>query len=350
MLVNLVSAFFSSNDTEIPESARPQFCHGVQEDDIDLQLRSLLYCYTRLNIEKLSPFYPVDSNPQTGEQLGDGSVVLDEVYNLERFKSMLREDPHRILVDWCKNKARLVCILSENPIRSHTPLPKDFPFLVLKPDSSEDVYVKRLVLESKLYQEHDIPLTWKIQCLQDIIKKQYSVLPTKRQVFNKQDRWQIMIKYLSKLAERVQIERVYKAYSTQNLSSRRLSNTSDPGNDTLRVSEKPLSTPSTPNRGLRSKPSMTILRLDNSVRSRMSPSLTGSPTRNAPNSPALQSRSPSPKKQSNRFTNANLFSTTPDHSANNSPLYQQSRSCVVKRLQREKRAILAETGKTFIAL
>ncbi|CDO94430.1 unnamed protein product [Kluyveromyces dobzhanskii CBS 2104] len=331
MFVNLISALFSNDDGN-NESVTPTYGHGIQEDDVDLQLRSLIYCYRRINVERLSPFYPVSSCAEDKHALGDGSVALDQVYNLDQFVAMLQEDAHRILVDWCKNKARLVCILSEPPVRSVSQLPQGFSYLILEAESSEDVYIQRLVHESNLYREHDISLSWKIECLKNIIRKQYSFVPARRKNFNKQDRWQIMIKYLSKLAEQVQIDRVYKAYRSQPPSTRRLSHSSD-GSD-----------PSTPTRSLKSKPSMTILRLDSSVRSRSSNQMNAL-SRNQPNSPALASRSPSPKKKMSHdqfASNGNSGSTS---AANSSPLYQQSRNCVIQRLEREKKRLAMKTGQ-----
>ncbi|CAH02733.1 uncharacterized protein KLLA0_A03311g [Kluyveromyces lactis] len=331
MLTDLFSALFSIEDGTT-ESVTPKYGHGVQEDDIDLQLRALIYCYQRLKVKEMSPFYPVDSTTEDGETLGDGSVALDKVYNLEQFIAMLQEDPHHILVDWCKNKARLMCILSSTPVRTVNKLPKGFSYLILEPDSSEDLYFQRLVYDSKLYHEHDVPLSWKIQCLREIIKKQYTLVPTRRKSFNKQDRWQIMIRYLSKLAEHVQIERVYKAYRSQPPATRRLSNSSD-------GSEQSMLT-----RGLKSKPSMTILRLDRSVTSR-STTHTSALSRNQPNSPLILSRSPSPKKSSNY----NAFTNTHNSTNNDSLLYQQSRNCVIKRLEREKQRRESESEQALIS-
>lgn len=197
MLTKLLATIFANEEND--STVVPQYGQGVQEDDIDLQIRSLSYCFQRLRIDSLSPFYPED---QAGDEAppGEGSVPLDQVYNLDKFIEAVTEEPHRILVDWCKNRARLMCILSEYPIRNVGTLPKNFKYLVLEAGSSDDVYVQKLVHESDLYHEHDIPLAWRAQCLQEIIRNQRGLLPARRSSFNKQDRWQIMIKYLSKLA------------------------------------------------------------------------------------------------------------------------------------------------------
>lgn len=309
MLDRILAAVFPADETV--ETTVPTYRHGIQEDDINLQIRSISYCYARLEVEKLPPFYPHDTQNEH-VAMGEGSIALDRIYNLEGFLYMLQEDPQRILVDWCKNKTRLMCILSETPLQRNINQSTLANFLVLEPESNETKYIQVLIRDSKLYCEHDVSAEWKTNCLKEVIRSQYTRLPTRRKVFNKQDRWQVMIKYLTKLAEYVQIERIYKGYKMQESTVQKPTHT---------IESEVLNSTKT----LRSKPSMTILRLDNSVRVR---SHSNSPVKmNQPNSPVIASRSPSPRKQS--FSS--IGSTQP-----HDKLYIRAKSCVSVRLEREK--------------
>lgn len=101
----------------------PTFTQGAGRDSTDLQIRSLLYLFKRLRINRLAPFpngntlkYIDDKHWDDGISGADASVAkLDAMYNLPRFEQVLLLDPQRVLVDYTKNKFRMLCVLSEPP-------------------------------------------------------------------------------------------------------------------------------------------------------------------------------------------------------------------------------------------
>lgn len=191
----------------------PQHIEGELEDDLDLKVRALTYLFKRLDIEHLPAFL----NDENGIYDLNGDVdpenyneKLDTIYNKSEFERMLVNDEHRILVDWFKNRFRSICILSNTPKSEFCALGKSFRFLVLRPDSSDDIYLDVLI-HSDIYIEHPIDPIVKVDLLTDIIKSQRSLRPSYKKHFNKNDRSSIILQYVRKLSELVQVDRIYKA-------------------------------------------------------------------------------------------------------------------------------------------
>lgn len=102
----------------------PQFKQGSQRDSTDLQIKSLLYLFKRLRVNRLASFSHhgllkyVDDKHWDEAAAESHILKLDAVYNLKGFQQVLLSDPERVLVDWPKNKFRSFCILSEYPSAS----------------------------------------------------------------------------------------------------------------------------------------------------------------------------------------------------------------------------------------
>ncbi|QEL59950.1 hypothetical protein SBP28_001971 [Candidozyma auris] len=98
----------------------PTFELSPQPDSIDLRIRSLLYLFKALRINKLAAFPHADGSLKYIESDGDTedparSIKLDKLYNLSHFVNLLTSEPQRVLVDYPKNKFRAYCILSDLP-------------------------------------------------------------------------------------------------------------------------------------------------------------------------------------------------------------------------------------------
>jgi hypothetical protein len=190
----------------------PQHIEGEMEDDLDLKVKALTYLFKRLDIESIAPFIN-DENGMYNFQ-GDSTISnekLDTIYNKAEFERLLLSDEHRILVDWFKNRFRSLCILSNHPKSPfEKSLGKGFHFIVLSADSEDEEYMTTLI-NSQIYIEHSVDNNVKRQILKDILKSQRLLRPSYKQGFNKNDRTNIILQYVRKLSETVQIERIYKA-------------------------------------------------------------------------------------------------------------------------------------------
>ncbi|CCH44641.1 hypothetical protein BN7_4210 [Wickerhamomyces ciferrii] len=195
----------------------PQHIEGELEDDLDLKIKSLTYLFKRLNIENLPAFINDENgiydlrNDEANNEDTYYNTKLDTIYNKIEFERVLINDEHRILVDWFKNRFRSICILSNYPSKSNlNSLGKHFKFIVLKPDSSDEDYLK-ILINSDIYYEHPIDPILKTDILLEILKNQKLLKPSYKKNFNKNDRSIIILKYVRKLSEIIQIERIYKA-------------------------------------------------------------------------------------------------------------------------------------------
>lgn len=206
----------------------PNYFQGELQDSIDLQVKSLLYCYRRLRLNELGPFLkPIAkepgldldyiSSPSYTAKVQSQQFVhnsrLDQIYNLERFKEELLNDPYRVLIDYPKNKFRAMLILSDEPTEARE-LPdinadQEFMFSILGPDDSIEHYIDVLVFQSGIYAEHRISDELKIHILQRVITRQIQIAGGDD--FNNDDRVHIILSYVQKLGLHVQVERIYRA-------------------------------------------------------------------------------------------------------------------------------------------
>lgn len=106
-----------------PAVTIPTFVQGADRDSTNLQIRSLLYLFKRLRINKLALFPSGDGLKYTDgkhwDDLLSGTDLtiakLDSMYNLAQFEQLLVADAQRVLIDYPKNKFRMFCVLSEYP-------------------------------------------------------------------------------------------------------------------------------------------------------------------------------------------------------------------------------------------
>lgn len=109
-----------------PPVTVPTFEQGTKRDSTDLQIRSFLYLFKRLRINRLAPFPNGNKLKYTDGKLWDevmsGTDIsiskLDSLYNLSKFEQLLLLDKQRVLIDYPKNKFRMLCVLSEYPSAS----------------------------------------------------------------------------------------------------------------------------------------------------------------------------------------------------------------------------------------
>ncbi|GME84556.1 unnamed protein product [Ambrosiozyma monospora] len=211
----------------------PTYKHGLKEDSIELQIRSLLYIYKKFKIYKLDHFVDTSDNiaddyieftyacKQNQDQVGSTSMSrsnnrsesylindkLDSIYNVHNFKKMFLDDPYRILIDFPKNKFRSMMILSDKPKDFGLPmLNDDFKFQVLQADSLDDEY-RSVILNSPIYKEHEIDYDIKLKILNKVLAKQRDEHP---EGFDKDIRHKIIRTYLIKLAFHIQVIRLFK--------------------------------------------------------------------------------------------------------------------------------------------
>ncbi|ODV85999.1 hypothetical protein CANARDRAFT_7359 [[Candida] arabinofermentans NRRL YB-2248] len=206
----------------------PKYLNGEEEDSIDLQIRSLIYMFKRFKINKLSPFLKtdqigkyefdwIDSTYDYDDSIGipDNGIIndkLDQVYDIELFRNKILNDPYRILIDYTKNKFRSLLILSDFPIEiSKLPSFKvsNFQFLILKANSTDDEYIDILVNKSGIYAEHRVLTSIKI----DILTKLLAMFRSANNdgVLTKNDRFKIIQQYVQTLAFHIQVDRIFKA-------------------------------------------------------------------------------------------------------------------------------------------
>lgn len=200
----------------------PNFRSGENEDSLDLQVKSLRYVFYRLDLPSISPFllwddlngeYKLEYYHSFNQQKSNVLMTpkLDKVYNIDGFKSQLINDPHRVLVDWSKNKARSMFILSGEPQSVSLPdlETPNFKFVKLLADSSDKVYIDTLVNQSGLYAEHKVHIKVRTQCAIKTLNKQRQRCNNEQ--FTNDDRSEIIDGYLNRLAIHVQVNRLYNA-------------------------------------------------------------------------------------------------------------------------------------------
>lgn len=350
----------SSNVVTIPSHEE-----GESEDDLDLKVRSLTYLFKRLDLENAPPFISENNSFPMASNDHEVSEKLDTIYNKEAFIALVLSNEHRILVDWFKNRFRSLCILSDIPSSTfERKLGRGFRFAVLRPDSSDDHYVDTLV-HSDIYVEHNVDVKVKREILKELIKQQRLLRPSYKQHFNRNDRAAIILSYVCKLSEIVQIERIYRASlitKLETVKNVKLGHISEQ-EDGYENENEELGARLYPSGSLRSSRSkspvrrysegvpkvLTPIRLNSQAQTKLTPP--SSPAKAPPPpSSALRSRSSSPLKTLKKKSSMTLLKMdklsqeeVPDDdwlSKNDMALLRsQAEQAVMLRVEREKRAV-----------
>ena len=224
----------------------PTFKQGAQRDPTDLQVRSLLYLFKRLRINRLASFSQQNKLKYIDGKQWDQSLPthedeisrLDKEFNMQKLKETLLEDEHRVLIDWPKNKFRALCFLSEQPANDRSkqsgslnvsgsqqasvelPIFYDykerpmvsFAFYVLPVNTS--VYTRDLALElaqSFLYLEHHsyVSLATRVKIAAKAISKSSESEAIMIEL-TEDVKAKIVHQYLTELAFFVQLVRIYQ--------------------------------------------------------------------------------------------------------------------------------------------
>lgn len=216
----------------------PQFDQGEKHDSIDLQVKSLLYLFKRLRINKLASFLHRDTNKLKYVDdftVGDDLQKLDQMYNMTGFVSKITADEYRIMVDFIKNKFRSWCLLSDMPsdnIRRPS-CPKDysnhqdFPdfidyrdrvsskykFVLFPLSTSIDLMTSTLA-QSDIYCEHSIDYEDRLKyargAVLQVIPDRFDLDNQSQPVLITEDEKKMIIeKYLYEMAFSVQLNRIY---------------------------------------------------------------------------------------------------------------------------------------------
>lgn len=234
----------------------PTFELTAQPDTTDLRIRSLLYLFKRLRINKLSAFLNTDGSLKYTDDssLDDSSLSskLDSLYNLEKFSQLLVSDPQRALIDFPKNKFRAYCILSElpsanfsrplSPVKGALPEKSDFEngfpvFIDAKGrralnyaftliPSGHQVSIRELaatLANSLIYVEHHsyVPFAARFSAARSSIQKISNMDLTDDSVCRPSETFKhaIVFEYLKELAFLVQLLRIYDKYVKKMASS-----------------------------------------------------------------------------------------------------------------------------------
>lgn len=236
----LIKLFWPLSNLNGPAMTIPTYRQGEQEDQIDLQIKSLMYMFKRCGIANSNSFADfLDSDLKTNPgslsklkssgnlrnqynfeqsiQLSGGMSLIDRqkldiMYNKSQFEWLLAHDEHRVLIDWVKNKFRSLCILSDYP-KELARLPTfgeyshKYCFVVLPADSPDSEYVDVLV-NSHLYAEHPLRMDTKKRLASSALTLARSTFRTRS--INKDARAFVIKQYLHSLAIEVQVERLYR--------------------------------------------------------------------------------------------------------------------------------------------
>lgn len=234
----------------------PTFELTPQPDSTDLRIRSLLYLFKRLRINKLAAFPSSDGSLKYTDSFTQEdpslSSKLDSLYNLEKFTLILVSDPQRVLIDFPKNKFRAFCILSELPsanfsrplspvkgiLSERSDFENGFPIFVdtkgrrvqnyafsLLP-SGHQVSIRELsttLANSLIYTEHHsyVPFAARFSAAKSSIQKVSTMELTDDSVCRLSESFKhaIVFEYLKELAFLVQLLRIYDEYVKKSASS-----------------------------------------------------------------------------------------------------------------------------------
>ncbi|CAX43887.1 conserved hypothetical protein [Candida dubliniensis CD36] len=217
------------------------------KDSINLQVKSLLYLFKRLKINKLAPFLNRENNYEL-KYFGNTTIndinpmykKLDKIYDLENFLQILiYQDEYRILVDFIKNKFRSLCFMTEYPYgkvleSTSSPTTNNFPQFVDDDDSCKNfkfvlfplknVTIEQMIqilTKSDIYIEHKNVSSSKrysiaMESINDVLNLngQQSKNGTTFDI-TMNEKNQIVRQYLIKLAIHIQLTRIYQEYIKQ---------------------------------------------------------------------------------------------------------------------------------------
>ncbi|ODV80671.1 uncharacterized protein CANTADRAFT_20243 [Suhomyces tanzawaensis NRRL Y-17324] len=227
---------------------KPSFEQGKNHDSIDLQIKSLLYLFKRLRINKLSTFLDeshnlkyIDQGSSASPELVQFYEKLDQTYGATEFVHILTHDEYRVMVDFVKNKFRSYCVVSEVPSknlsRPSSPVKgvsmnedevyppftdykdrkvKGFKFVYFPREQATAGQVATLLAESDIYLEHHkaFNFTTRYQYALESVDK---VIPNngnlkKAMEITEDEKASIIREYLEKMAFNVQLSRIYEGY------------------------------------------------------------------------------------------------------------------------------------------
>lgn len=240
--MGLFNAFIALDSTSIPT-----FDPSI--DSINLQVKSLLYLFKRLRINKLLPLLKNGELTYTDSLVGDRSdptfAKLDKTYNVIRFKEMLLDDEYRVLVDFIKNKFRSMCFIDDLPTNLSRPrsptrnlsmdavsavdVDDDFlpPFLdykerntklfkftlfsISQPHTTESI--ASILSGSNIYIEHKVPFLKRYNIALTATNKVIGKPLTTKFTIDQKQKLKIIRNYLTLLATHVQVMRIYHEYT-----------------------------------------------------------------------------------------------------------------------------------------
>lgn len=238
----------SSSSEPLLLASGPTYKFGVNRDPTDLYTKALLYVFKRLQINRLASF-PSEgmlrySNGQLWDPTPDDTHLakLDIIYNVARFEKVLTADEYRVLIDYPKNKFRMMCVLSERPSASllrpsspskgHTTTPENgLPVLVDYKERAVPAYEFSLLrveipitcreladflAESSIYAEHHsyVPQAARLHTARAAVS---AIFPKSSQTsvveLLEETKAQLLLRYLRSLAVIVQVVRIYDLHS-----------------------------------------------------------------------------------------------------------------------------------------
>ena len=235
--MGLFNVFISLDSTSIPT-----FDPSI--DSINLQVKSLLYLYKRLRINKLFHLVKNDELTYTDSSVIDDDPTfakLDKTYNLAKFKEILHDDEYRVLVDFAKNKFRSMCFINDVPTNLSRPgsptrnqssginNDDEFPPFLDYKDRRSKLFkftlfpitqqhtielIASILSGSNIYIEHKVPFLKKyniaISAVTSVIGNQTS---SAKFSITQIQKTKIIRNYLTLLATHVQVMRIYEEYT-----------------------------------------------------------------------------------------------------------------------------------------
>lgn len=305
----MVFGIFSGTTANIP-----QFDQGEEHDSIDLQVKSLLYLFKRLRINRLTSFLTPDGQLKHTNRYEDGQSQsyyqkLDLLYNTLAFIGILAQDEYRVMIDYSKNKFRSYCILSDYPSanlsRPSSPVKGgsnsdngDFPsirdykdrkvrtyrFILLPLNGISVDFIANTLAMSDIYSEHftsfdfDTRYQYALDSINKVFGSDISKNKGREITMTESEKEHIIRDYLRSLAFNVQLGRIYDEYvkksrpasptksAVPKISAPKLSQRKS-------IADLRTSRPPSPTKLLSSKPSIARFKLDELYNPVVSPPL-----------------------------------------------------------------------------
>lgn len=316
--MNLLS-LFGTSASKTPKI--PTFEQGEGHYSVDLQVKSLLYVFKRLRLNKLSSFLGIDGAVYNfkyvdgGKQVTNKSEVhnyfqkLDAMYNVEKFKQIMINDEYRVMVDFTKNKFRSFCILSEYPSESIIASQrvnngefavfkdykdrgvKHFRFSIIPLRNTSIAFIANTLSTSDIYVEHHnrIDFNTRYQYAKNLIIKVLDIGEKIPDIdspitITDHEKMTIIEYYLKKVAFFVQVNRIYEEYLKSHAT---------------KGSPTKISTPISPSKSISSLPQSCVSSNSKLTNSMSNLSLAPSPPKLSPRKSMAdlgKSRSPSPTR------------------------------------------------------